>query len=75
MPDTGSQKPWMRTVWPSRAWQYWDNLKLTPFAGKVGRACRMDFVRMMQLRLRWMIRRPRRRGIFSTKSTRVQCWR
>lgn len=58
MPDTGSQKPWMRTVWPSWAWGYGENLKLTPFAGEVARACRMCFFPMMQLRLRWMIRRP-----------------
>ena len=58
MPDTGSQKPVMRPVWHSWAWGYGDNLKLTPFAAEVARACRMDFVPMMRLGLRWMIRRP-----------------
>lgn len=54
----GTEKPWMRNVWHPWAWAYWENLKRTPFATEVARSYRMDFVQMMRLRLRWMIRRP-----------------
>jgi len=54
----GVEKPWMRNVWHPWAWAYWENLKRTPFVSEVARAYRMDFVQMLRLRLRWMLRRP-----------------
>ena len=54
----GTEKPWMRNVWHPWAWAYWENLRRTPFARDVAAAYRMDFMQMMRLRLRWMVKRP-----------------
>ncbi len=54
----GPEKPWMRNVWHPWAWLYWENMKRTPFAAEVRQAFRMDFLQMMRLRLRWMLRKP-----------------
>ena len=54
----GTEKPWMRNVWHPWAWAYWENLKRTPFAQEVARAYRMDFMQMMRLRVRWLVKRP-----------------
>jgi lipopolysaccharide biosynthesis glycosyltransferase len=54
----GTEKPWMRNVWHPWAWLYWENMKRTPFAAEVRQAFRMDFLQMMRLRLRWMLRKP-----------------
>jgi lipopolysaccharide biosynthesis glycosyltransferase len=54
----GTEKPWMRNVWHPWAWLYWENLKRISFAQDVRAAFRMDFLQMMRLRLRWMLRKP-----------------
>ena len=54
----GTEKPWMRNVWHPWAWAYWENLKRTPFAREVAAAYRMDFMQMMRLRVRWLVKRP-----------------
>lgn len=57
----GIDKPWMPGVWHPWAWLYWENLARTPFADDVAREFGMNFYGLMRLRLRWWIRRPRRR--------------
>ena len=54
----GTEKPWMRNVWHPWAWAYWENLRRTPFARDVATAYRMDFMQMIRLRLRWLVKRP-----------------
>jgi lipopolysaccharide biosynthesis glycosyltransferase len=54
----GTEKPWMRNVWHPWAWLYWENLKRISFARDVRTAFRMDFLQMIRLRLRWMLRKP-----------------
>ena len=54
----GTEKPWMRNVWHPWAWLYWENLKRISFAQDVRAAFRMDFLQMLRLRLRWLLRKP-----------------
>ena len=54
----GTEKPWMRNVWHPWAWAYWENLKRTSFAREVAAAYRMDFMQMLRLRVRWLVKRP-----------------
>lgn len=49
---TGPEKPWLATGYHPWAWDYWDNLLRTPFAGDISRRHGVTWLKRAQLRLR-----------------------